>query len=294
MKQALFGLIGTVILVVGIITLALLLLRTLGGQQRYSAMDTPILRHERYHIFDLRGNLESSEKNRGTEPYLTQSQIQNINAQLPPDVFFRIHLRVTHDGVWFLYPFDFLQHSTNKKGRPEVLSASDLSDIVILTKGASSPAHPSHLLTFDDYLKSFPHRPLFLEIHSASDQHLQAFIDSIEKSDFKAHMMVNSQYKPVIHGLKKLRPRWVYGIDTPSLTAAGLMAGLFLEPLASLKCDFVVVPVTDHGVQISERLKNELTKREKLLIYDYSHGDINRREQKITEKNFISGTLSHF
>lgn len=275
---------GTLLLII----CAIFSLRFYGLGKMPQIFAHPILERERPWIIAWGGDLDAGP---------SHSRIAFAGAvSRVPGVFLGASVLMSADKRFFVFSPELLsglsgdiRTSGDMRGGTRTRGLSDQSDREILEADLGNGQKP---LRLEEFLEEFGQTPLLLWVEDNIENVDLRLEPILKKYADKSNLLIHSEFDNVIKSLKKLLPTQLYGTGVGQRVRLLMLSSLWLEPVAAIEGDFLVTPLRDRGIKsISEEMKEELDRRQKLLIL----GPLKSPEENDEALSFgASGYISAF
>lgn len=226
------------------LVLAIYSLRLLGSNQKYEAHSHPLIASEKKWVI-----IENHE---------SQS-----TKSAPHIAFARLFL--SKDGSWVVAEKNFVgpqRQSVNS------LTLNDLK------------AHKVE--SIESWVQMHPAPSYYFFIEDSGGQNLEAISKLIRDKKLEQSVLIGSHYANIITKMRKIEPLWLYGAPTSEVSRLRFFSSLFLEPLATLNSDFVVIDKIPNP-----RFLSELKKRKKKFIFQPKNKPIDAELSQKSDGIFV-------
>ncbi len=110
------------------------------------------------------------------------------------------------------------------------------------------------ILSVKKLVESFPNHRFVINLIDDSVGLEQQLIKAIDYSDKTHRFIITSERDKIIKQTRKIAPMLLYGASTPQLTQLMILANLFLQNLAPLDADVLVIEKTVEKIRTSRRV----------------------------------------
>lgn len=268
-------LIGLAVILVFVFTL--FGLRWVGSLREFEAFDHPLIKENKlFWVVAKGGGAERHQAYTETAIKAALALDKNLGLELP--------LRRSSDGVWFVFPSYRLEEMTEAQGPPEVFTWDQLSKLDAgyhTIPGSRLASHQQEdsalyrgqayrLLTLEEVVALAPRRLLILTFFDPRASYVEEVAQLIESLQIDKEIILRSPFSKFIRELRKIKPMWLYGSDSPGMGRAKVLDSLGIETLISFQEDIVITGLTLNGSMIlSDSLLDEISRQKRRLLLEF-------------------------
>lgn len=196
-------------------------------------------------------------------------------AALGPDVVLWVDVRPTRDGTLVVFEPRDLSGATDGHGWIQLATKAELDKLdagfrFSADDGESFPFRGKGLKipTLAEVLALFPDRYFVLNFQDYREGVDQLIIDTIEKANAGARVLVASPEEGVLKDMRKKRPQWAFGTSQAQATVLLMLSELRLEAAAPINGDVFVGPTAQGAslFHLSEAIETELHRRKMKIM----------------------------
>ena len=174
---------------------------------------------------------------------------------------------------------DFIYLTNNSQGqtkfktissKKQPLSTPNSKNAPFQTQSHSNPLFPQSMTYIElhkisDLPRTKRQDCVFVSIHFISEDYSK-YQPLLKFLGNNPCTFIQSPYSQILEFFSSQKPRWLYGLPHKSLVRAQFLTALGLEPIASLKGDFIYTSFS--ALNISPRLIRELKRRHFVFFID--------------------------
>ena len=177
-------------------------------------------------------------------------------AQIDPSIILWADVLLTQDGVPVITRYQDLSPLGVQNSYIPLLSFAEIQKI---DAGYSFQNQTSEfafrgkglkILSLEQLIRKFPKHRFILNLADDSVGFEQQLVKAIQYNDKTNRFIITSERDKIIKQTRTLAPMLFYGASTPQLTQLMILANIFLESLAKLDSDILIVE------KVSEKIRN--------------------------------------
>lgn len=156
-------------------------------------------------------------------------------------------IQITSDNEFVLFHDYETLRTTGKDLRINELTLAEVKELNV---GYNFKSHNQYLYRnsyieiplLKDVFDEFPRAKLLLDIHTNDPKIIETFINLIDSTFKNGDFIIASEYDHIIHGLKKERPNWKYGVPTNEAKKMLYSSFIYMDWLFPVKSDILMLP----------------------------------------------------
>ncbi len=217
-------------------------------------------------------------------------------AAIGEDIILWADVRFTHDHTFFLLADKELSSQTNGVGEIIMHTAQEIENLDAGFNFKNKMGEfdfrgkGMKILKLDEFLRTFPHHRLILNMCDHAEQIDTAMKELITKYNANDRVVIHSERDGVLRDFRNSEARWLYGSSRPLLSKLKIATSLGLGPALNFAADIMIGPLHWNRLEIiNHSMVDEVLRRHKRIFI----GPIEDREQiQILIKQGVNGIIT--